>query len=207
MELERAQSRIEQDEETVIAPSLHHVFLKTTRYEQMREWYATAAGFRPTFVFADGNSAFLTNDDANHRIVLFTSPQIVADADQRSHAGMHHMAFEYDSLEDLVTSYRRLRRQGIVPHACLNHGPCTSFYYEDPDGNSVEMQADNFGDWAQSRAFMATAEFAAEPIGIQVDPERLADALEAGASAEEINRRSYAGEFDPGTPLDLHLPV
>lgn len=29
-----------------------------------------------------------------------------------------------------------------------------SFYYVDPDGNSVELQCDVFGDWAQSNQFI-----------------------------------------------------
>ena len=35
----------------------------------------------------------------------------------------------------------------------------------------------------------------------------LLDAWKAGADAAEIHRRSFAGEFDPGTPLDLRLPA
>ena len=40
--------------------------------------------------------------------------------------------------------YLRLKKQGIVPHTCMNHGFTTSLYYLDPDGNEVEIQVDNF---------------------------------------------------------------
>jgi catechol 2,3-dioxygenase len=83
-----------------------------------------------------------------------------------------------------------------------------SFYYVDPDGNSLELQYDVFGDWAESTAFVrAATEFAANPIGIEVDPDKLLAASEAGASPEDIHRRAYSGEFPPDAPFDLRLPV
>ena len=44
------------------------------------------------------------------------------------------------------------------------------------------------------------------PIGIGFDPERLLAAWREGTSARELHARSFAGEFDPGAPLDLRLP-
>ena len=41
-------------------------------------------------------------------------------------------------MDDLLDTYVRLKADGIVPHACLDHGMTMSFYYVDPDGNSVE---------------------------------------------------------------------
>ncbi len=116
------------------------------------------------------------------------------------------MAFEYPSLHDLLDTYLRLKDAGIRPHAALDHGITTSFYYVDPDGNSVELQSDNFGDWARSSVFVRTAPaFAANPIGRNIDPEQLVAARAAGASPDDIHRRAYAGEFEPDTPLDLRV--
>jgi hypothetical protein len=54
---------------------------------------------------------------------------------------------------------------------------------------------------------MRTApEFAANPIGVPVDPDRLVAAWREGASADDLHRRAYAGEFAPDSPLDLRLP-
>jgi hypothetical protein len=49
-------------------------------------------------------------------------------------------------------------------------------------------------------------EFAADPIGVHVDPDRLVAAREEGASLDEIHQRAYAGEFIADAPLDLRLP-
>jgi catechol-2,3-dioxygenase len=189
----------------VAAPVLHHVNLKTCRLQEMIDWYGLVVGMRVQHQFVGG--AWLTNDAANHRIALLAPPGLRDDPDKLAHAGVHHVAFEYPSMGGLLDAYVRLERDGIVPHACLDHGMTTSFYYVDPDGNSVELQADNFGgDWERSSAFLSTPEFIANPIGMNIDPSALVAARDAGAGPEEIHRRAYAGEFEPDTPLDLRLP-
>jgi catechol-2,3-dioxygenase len=186
-------------------PALHHVNLKTRRLDEMIAWYGTVLGMEENHYFPGG--AWLTNDAANHRLALLAPPRVTDDPDKLAHAGLHHIAFEYPSIDDLLENYVRLKAKGIVPHVCLDHGMTTSFYYVDPDGNMVELQYDNFGDWAQSSEFMRSApEFKADPIGTSIDPDQMAAARAAGSSKEEIHRRAYSGEFNPGKPLDLRLP-
>jgi catechol 2,3-dioxygenase len=192
--------------QAVICPHLHHIFLKTTRLDEMKAWYATVLGLRPNFEWDDG--AFMTNDDANHRLVIFTSPAVTEDTEKVVHSGLHHMAYEYGSGDDLIKTYGRLKSQGIRPHAALDHGLTMSFYYLDPDGNSLELQYDNFGDWAKSTEFMRTSPaFAADPIGKPVDPEALVEARMRGLSLSEIHDLAYAGEMAPAEPDDIRIPV
>jgi catechol 2,3-dioxygenase len=187
-------------------PILHHVNLKTTRLQEMIDWYATVVGLTSIFQFPGG--AWLTNDDANHRLALLTSSKMSDDADKLVHTGIHHIAFEYATIDDLFSSYTRLKERGITPHMALDHGMTLSFYYVDPDGNSVELQVDNFGDWAQSKEWMRTSpDFAADPIGQFVDPDQLVAIRKAGASHADIHRRAYAGEFPPSGPVDPRVPL
>ncbi len=187
-------------------PTLHHLNLKTRRLQEMIDWYGTVLGMKPTHQFPGG--AWLSNDGANHRLALLTSPQLSEDPDKLIHTGIHHSAFEYPSIDNLLATYTRLKEQGIVPHACLDHGMTTSFYYVDPDGNSVELQVDNFGDWAQSGAWMRSSpQFAANPIGQPVDPDQLVAVYQAGASFTELHQRAYSGEFQPAWSLDLRVPL
>lgn len=192
--------------ETDTRPVLHHVNLKTTRLQEMVDWYSLTLGMSVNYQFPGG--AWLTNDAANHRLAMLAVPGLVDDVDKIRHTGLHHTAYEYPSMTGLFDTYARLKAEGIAPHACLHHGMTMSFYYVDPDGNSLELQYDVFGDWAASTRFMCTApEFAANPIGVEVDPDQLLAANEAGAAPEDIHRRAYAGEYRPDTPLDLRLPV
>jgi catechol-2,3-dioxygenase len=189
----------------VANPTLHHVNFKTTRMQEMIDWYGLVTGTQVTHQFEGG--AWLSNDAANHRIALLALPGLEDDPAKLQHAGLHHTAYEYPSMDNLLDGYVRLKGHGIVPHACLDHGMTMSFYYVDPDGNSVELQCDEFGDWAKSKEFMVSApEFSANPIGVTVDPDLLVAARDAGATLEEMHRRAYAGEFSPEEPLDLRLP-
>jgi len=40
-------------------------------------------------------------------------------------------------------------------------------------------------------------EFAANPMGAYVDPDKMIAARESGMTVEELHRRTYAGEFPP----------
>ena len=146
---------------TLARPILHHVNLKTTRLQEMIDWYATTVGLTTVFQFPGG--AWLTNDTANHRLALLTSSKMSDDPGKLVHTGIHHTAFEYATIDGLLNAYTRLKELGITPHMCLDHGMTLSFYYVDPDGNSVELQIDNFGDWAQSKEWMRTSPDFAKP--------------------------------------------
>ena len=187
-------------------PRLHHVNLKTTRPQELIDWYGEVLGMEVIHRFPAG--AWLSNDEANHRIALLHSPKVTDDPEKIVHAGIHHTAFEFDSMGDLLTECERLRERGIRPHMVLDHGMTLSFYFVDPDGNSVELQADNFGDWSKSKEFMRSSpEFEADPIGTFVDFDKVLDAHLGGVTDEELHRRAYAGEYAPAEPQDLRFPM
>lgn len=186
-------------ETSVISPKFHHVNLKTTRLQEMVDFYSALIGAELLFQYEMG--AWLSNDEANHRIALLAFPNFVDDPDKETRTGLHHTAFEYGSFDDLNTSYQRLKAAGIVPLFCMDHGMTFSYYYTDPDGNHVELQVDNFGDWSKSTAWMRDSlEFQEDPLGKFVDPERVASAYADGASFEDIHARAMAGELAPDTP-------
>jgi catechol-2,3-dioxygenase len=180
-------------------PVLHHINLKTTRLQEMIDWYGTVVGAEVNF--QDDVGAWISNDRANHRIALLAFPTFSDDSEKDTHTGLHHSAFEYASFEELNASYLRLREAGIEPDFCIDHGMTFSYYYKDPDGNHVELQVDNFGDWERSAEWMRTSpEFAANPIGVFVDPAKVAAAVTGDMGFEEIHARAMEGAFAP----DLH---
>ena len=187
----------------VIHPKFHHVNLKTTRLQEMIDFYEQLVGAEVIFQFEGG--AWLSNDDANHRIALLAFPNFVDDPEKDSRTGMHHSAFEYGSFEDLNASYLRLRDASITPALCLDHGMTLSYYYADPDGNNVELQVDCFGDWEKSKAWMRTSdEFKANPIGQFVDPAQIAADHAGGMGFAEIHAKAMAGGYAPEqAPVEL----
>jgi len=181
---------------TVIHPTFHHVNLKTTRLQDMIDFYRTLVGAE--VVFQDQVGAWLSNDGANHRVALLAFPNFVEDPEKDTRTGMHHSAFEYASFEDLNSSYLRLRDAGITPALCLDHGMTFSYYYADPDGNNVELQVDCFGDWKKSTEWMrASEQFKANPIGQFVDPELVAADHANGMTFAEIHADAMAGAYAP----------
>lgn len=152
---ENRETPFREDSMEIIKPAFHHVTFKTSRLAEMVAWYGTVVGARPTF--QDANNAWTTNDEANHRVAFLSAPGLGDDPDKRSHNGIHHSAFEYESFADLMSSYARLRDEGIQPAFSLDHGMTISIYYKDPEGNFVELQCDSYGDWRQSSEWMRSS--------------------------------------------------
>src|SRR5439155_1512469 len=105
-------------------------------------------------------------------------------------AGVHHIAYTYTGLGELLATYRRLKASGIEPARCINHGPTTSMYYRDPDGLRVELQIDNFATMDEAHAYLTGPDFAENPIGVIFDPEQLIRDYEAGRAFEDLVRRA-----------------
>jgi catechol 2,3-dioxygenase-like lactoylglutathione lyase family enzyme len=181
-----------------IAPQkFAHVVLKTARYDAVIAWYATVLQAR--VAFRNDFIAFLTYDDEHHRVAVLNAPD--SPAPEEAAAGVHHIAYTYADLGELLATYRRLKASGIEPARCINHGPTTSMYYRDPDGLRVELQIDNFATMAECQAYFTSPDFAENPIGIIFDPEALIRDYEAGVSYDDLIRRPA---LPPGkTPMDM----
>lgn len=199
--------------DTIVHPRLHHLGLTTANAAPMIEWYRQVLGMvvaHETPSATAGHeglplikTTWLSNDEANHRLALVELPSLEADPDRASHYRIQHFAFEYSRLEDLLGTYQRLKGLGILPVLCTDAGLQTAFYYTDPDGNSVELNVDNFGNpWTSSQYIRTSPEFARNPLGVFVDPDRMIAAQELGASQWELHVRARAGEFAPQSPYD-----
>jgi catechol 2,3-dioxygenase len=192
----------ESEKHAIINPTLHHFGVITTHLEAMLDWYAKVLGMTTNFQ-SSGGLAFVSNDKAHHRMALISLPGLRDDPEPPLHAKLQHVAFEYATIDDLLHSWERLKGMGIEPVLAADHGPTTAFYYQDPDGNSVELFADNFGDWDQSSEYLRTSPaFHHNPMGTYVDPEQMLAARKAGATAAELHQHAMAGEFSPARPMN-----
>ena len=80
---------------------------------------------------------------------------------------------------------------------CVNHGPTTSMYYRDPDGNLLETQTDNFDTPEEANDFMASESFMQNPVGTDFDPQDLIRRLKAGEDHASIKKRTEIGRRMP----------
>jgi catechol 2,3-dioxygenase len=197
---------------SIIRPTLHHFGVETRHLESMADWYAKVVGMDTIYSTSNvggldqiglAGAAFVSNDRANHRIAILSLPELQEDTDKKTHVKLQHIAFEYATIDDLLNSYVRIKKLGIEPILTTDHGPTIAFYYKDPDGNTIELFVDSFGDWDKSREYTkSSTDYHKNPMGTFVDADKLVAACQGGMSLTELHRRAYAGEFPPSRPMN-----
>lgn len=174
----------------VLPPArMAHLALRTAKYQAMVDFYQKFLGAHVSF--SQPGLSFLSYDSEHHRVVIMEEPEVKP----RDHtvSGMHHMAFAFSSLEDLLRAYQQRKAHGFVPLWCVNHGPTTSMYYKDPDGNLLETTLDNYDTPEEANAFLAGPLFAENPVGVDYDPEELMKRVLNGESEKELKTRKEIG--------------
>src|SRR5437868_14608133 len=86
-----------------------HVVYRTRKFEQMIEWYR--AIFDCKVQYQNPVLAFLTYDDVHHRVALINLNAVKPQADEgerRGTIGVDHVAYTYNSVEDLLENYAQL---------------------------------------------------------------------------------------------------
>jgi len=76
-----------------------------------------------------GATVFLSSrpDEESHEIALFTKPEFA------------HIALKVASLSELKAFYKRICAQRLPVKMTFNHGVSFAFYFDDPDGNMIEV--------------------------------------------------------------------
>ena len=166
------------------SPRISEIVLRTPNFEKMKDWYQLVLSAKPSFeheLEQERPAGRATKVENFRRLCFlrvfsqFPYTQVLALFDvpglavSENHSGLHHMQFREASLEHLVTRYEMLSAAGIAPYQSFNHGPSTSFYYEDPDGNLAEMSGPNYEAEADYLAFFKSAAFAKNPAGVEID--------------------------------------
>jgi catechol 2,3-dioxygenase-like lactoylglutathione lyase family enzyme len=176
-------SRVLPNGNSIVPKKLAHLVLKTGNYERMVDWYLKVLNAR--VALAAPHVSFLTFDDEHHRIAIVKVPRL--SKQNPNGCGMDHIAFTYASLGDLLATYKRLASLGIRPRWPLNHGVTVSLYYEDPDGNKLELQIDSFPTTEQLQDYFENDPgYAANPLGAEFDPDEMVARYEAGEPFESL---------------------
>ena len=184
------------------ALKISETILKTGRLDAMKPWYEIVLGVAPFFEHSppagttpldlggqtrasDLRMCFfrLSLDyPYTQTIGIFEETGTALDP-AKGAPGLHHMQLMSRDIDALCDKYEELRARGMHPHRSADHGPMTSFYYRDPDGNNVELTAQNFPTLAAMVTFMASDAFKANPSGAEIDPEAFVAQRRAGAAA------------------------
>jgi catechol 2,3-dioxygenase-like lactoylglutathione lyase family enzyme len=166
---------------------LSEVVLQTARWAEMKDWYGAFLGVEP--YFETETMCFRRVSDAHNQLfVLFHFPDLAERPEGVT--GLNHVQFKCGTLADALVRYERLKAVGITPQRSFNHGPGTSFYYRDPDGNTMEISGPNFATEAEYRAYFQTESFRRNPRGVAIDPDDFLARLRSGVPQEELVRIS-----------------
>lgn len=184
----------------IVSPvRLAHIVLRSSRFHELLDWYKLVLNSH--IVYESEGIAFLAYDEEHHRIAVINVPNL---AEQPyGVAGVHHYAFTYENLPTLLSNYERLKERGVEPLWCTNHGPTTSMYYGDPDGNQVELQVDNYDTVEEAGEFFFSDQFATNPIGVDFNPAELIARLKTGEDERAMKLRPASG---PRGVEDIRLP-
>lgn len=112
---------------------LCHIGMHASDPQALAEFYQDVMGMQlvgssdetsPT-----GRSAYLSSrpHEESHEIAIFENPAFA------------HTAFKVDSLSELRAFYHDIVDQDILVKFQLNHGASLAFYFDDPEGNVVEI--------------------------------------------------------------------
>lgn len=89
--------------------------------------------------------AFIRCDVTHHELSIFRMRKDILPDDAPSPPqygfGLHHIAFELATPQDLVALYKKMRADGVTIVNCRKGGPGNQprFYAKDPDGNLLEF--------------------------------------------------------------------
>jgi catechol 2,3-dioxygenase-like lactoylglutathione lyase family enzyme len=174
---------------------LSEVVLRTTVYDSLCDFYSLLLAqprsvemTPPPSDDPDGPSRicffdFYFDPPYTERIAIFECKDIGSGPTSQ---GLHHFQLRTPTIEALLDLYGTLKNSGYLPIEASNHGPGTSFYYLDPDGNKIELSSLNFASREELRKFMATDEFKNNPNGFPLDPERLVASQRSGRVLSEM---------------------
>lgn len=132
-----------------------HVHLKVQNLEHSIEFYTKILGL--AIEQQVGRYVFLTYGNEHHDIALNEVGE-EGKFPKEKDVGLYHFAIEVSSINELKVFYSRLQTANIQFEP-IDHGISKALYFEDPDGNGIEVYIDtrkenNQFDWrGQSTTF------------------------------------------------------
>ena len=118
---------------------LNHAVLYVRDARRSAQFYADAFGFVTVAEAGNGAAVFMraAETENHHDLGLFSvGPE--APGPERGRAGLYHLAWEVDTIQDLAAMRDRLVAMGALVGES-DHGVSKSLYGHDPDGIEFEV--------------------------------------------------------------------
>jgi catechol 2,3-dioxygenase len=117
-----------------------HVALYVKDIERSARFYTEVMGFQISDVYGGdmmlGGAVFLRCAADHHGVALFQLPE-----GQPSKGGLHHMAFEVSTLDEVLRAREHLRKHDVPIHfeGRRRAGVQLAIEFTDPDGHNLEI--------------------------------------------------------------------
>lgn len=135
---------------------LGHIGLTVRDVDRTIDFYTKYLGMKLTekFVYPEdrvghgvavAEGAFIRCDVTHHELSIFRMREDILSKDSpdapRHGFGLHHIAFELSSPEELIGLLKQMKDEGVEIVNCRKGGPGNQprFYARDPDGNLLEF--------------------------------------------------------------------
>ncbi len=126
----------------MIRPQLTHAGIYVDDLAKMRDFYVNVLGLIETdrghgFTF-DNDFVFMSaNPTIHHQLILATGR-----AERAKASTVNQLSFKVGSLAELREMNKRVTGYGIGAIRPVSHGNAWSIYFDDPEGNGVEIYLD-----------------------------------------------------------------
>jgi len=130
-------------EERPIHPetTVGHVHLKVSDLERSIAFYRDVLGFEMMQRYGK-QAAFLSAGGYHHHLGLNTWESAGGARPPFGSTGLYHVAFLLPNRIELARTLRRVLQHGVQLHGASDHGVSEAIYFEDPDGNGIEIYRD-----------------------------------------------------------------
>lgn len=125
---------------TIQIAKIGHVNLRVADEETSKWFYTEVLGFKVAEHDQEHGGVFCTLGENFHTLDFAQHPNPeAAQKPRRGQLGLVHIAFQVDSYEALRDAYVHLLKHGVDINHATNHVNQRSIYFNDPDGNGLEI--------------------------------------------------------------------
>jgi catechol 2,3-dioxygenase-like lactoylglutathione lyase family enzyme len=142
------------------APRLSHVGLYVRDVPKMIDFYTDVLGFVVSDGAEDGRITFLSRNPSDHHQVVLVRGRQTEDETPM----VQQVSFNVGTLPQVQKSFRKVRDAGCEGIRPICHGNAWSVYFQDPEGNQIEM-------------FCDTPWYVPQPLGFKIDLDQPADLI------------------------------
>jgi catechol 2,3-dioxygenase len=121
--------------------SVGHIHLKVSDLERSIAFYRDVMGFTLKLRYGP-SAAFLSAGEYHHHIGLNTWDSAGGAPVPKTSVGMFHVAFLYPTRKALAQTLKNITDCGVVLSGKADHGVSQALYFDDPDGNGIEIYWD-----------------------------------------------------------------